>query len=121
VRDQALCSGGVHRSIVGGDRGQSVDVPVEHAKHGRDQHRVVNLHVRRARCAGLGDVFGGNGEAAAGWRRGYREQGLQLGGYRRAAGVCLDLLDHCHAPGRWAAAQAECDDAQYRQSLSADT
>ena len=24
-------------------------------------------------------------------------------------------------PGNWAAAQAECDDAQYRQSFSADT
>jgi len=78
LRDQALRPGGVYRRIVGGDRGQPVDVPVEHAKRGRDQHRVVNLDVRRAGRAGLGDVLGGNGMPAAGYRRAYAEQGFPV-------------------------------------------
>src|SRR5713226_290474 len=72
VHDEALRPGCVASGILRGDRGQPVDVPVEHAERGRDQDRVVDLQVRRACRAGFGYVFCTDLEPALLYRRGDR-------------------------------------------------
>src|ERR1017187_3150249 len=79
VRDDPLRSRGIEAGVVRGDRGQTIDVAVEHTERGRDQNGVVDLRIRCALRAGCSHILRGDIQAALLYCGGDPKQGLQLG------------------------------------------
>ena len=86
----------VDRGIGRSPRREPVDVAVEHAEGGGDQHRVMDLDVGCALAAGGGHVVGGDRAPVDLDLGGDREQRAQLVADRSARRVALHLLDQGH-------------------------
>jgi hypothetical protein len=93
VLGEALPGRGVVSRVVRGERGQAVDVPVEHAERGGDQHRVVDLAVGRALGARGGDLLPGDEPAVLAHQGGDSEQCPDLRRHLATVRVGQDLLD----------------------------
>lgn len=76
--------------ILRSDRRQPVDVPVEHAERGRDEHRVVHGLVVRARSPGDGDVLLRHRTGISPHLPGDRQQGPHPLAHRRRRRITLD-------------------------------